>query len=348
MLKRKTQIIILGALSVTVLMNFQRMVIAAQGNDLSTALGLTMDVLFFRMLVMFGYACLLLNINLSWKGSGVPISSQKSKTFLFLVNLAIFIAGVFVATAFKFQLGANTYERRYLLAATLINYLIVTPILLLLARFINLTFQQQENLLEKEQVKQKALQHQLAAIRTQINPHFLFNSLDSLTALIRENSDRALAFVDQLSWLLRSSLQRNEEDFIRIEEELAYLESYIYLQKERFGSKFKVDIRIPDLWKEELIPSFSLQLLVENAIKHNIVSTQNPLVVEIYADEEFLLVRNRIQKRRDAVTSMGTGLANLSMRFKLLKKREVQILKEELHFTVKLPIRENESHFSRR
>lgn len=292
---------------------------------------------------MFGYAYLLLGFNLLWKDK-LPLKSLSRRVSInILINFGIFMLGVIASTKLKINFASDLEGRKFF-GATMINYLIVHPVLLLLARIVNLNFQQRQNLLEKEQAKQKALQHQLAALRTQINPHFLFNALGSLTVLIRQKSDRALPFVDKLSWLLRSTLQRSAEDFISIEEEMEYLENYIYLQKERFGEKFNVNIHIPETWYKELIPSFSLQLLVENAIKHNIVSKKQPLLVEIYTHNRYLVVKNQLQKRRDAIDSTGTGLANLSIRFKLLKKREILIQQDEHYFTIKLPILDNESH----
>ena len=183
----------------------------------------------------------------------------------------------------------------------------------------------------------------MQALRTQINPHFLFNALNSLNALIRQKSDKASTFVDKLSLLLRSTLQRSDKDFITIQDELDYLETYIYLQKERFGDKFSIDIQIPKEWTKELIPSFSLQLLVENAIKHNVISKKQPLSLEIYTKGNDLVVRNLIQERRDSVESTETGLSNLSMRFNLLKKRKIKIIKDNTYFSVKLPIFNDES-----
>ncbi len=324
-------------------MNFQRLVIALADNSLAASFGLTMRILILRMIIMFCYACLLLSFNLLWKDKGFSYSSGKKKLFNIVINWGIFVSGVIASTILKLNMVTNTLlEARYLFGSTLINYLIIHPVLLLLARFINLYFQQQQNLLEKEQAKQKALQHQLEALRTQINPHFLFNALNSLTALIRQKSDRALPFVDQLSWLLRSTLQRSEEDLITIQQELEYLESYFFLQKERFGEKLEIEIGIPEIWKKKLIPSFSLQLLVENAIKHNVISKKQSLLIEILPEREHLIIRNQIQKRREAFQHTGTGLINLSARFKLLKKRDIQIFQDEHYFIVKLPITEQE------
>jgi two-component system LytT family sensor kinase len=340
MQKNKTQIIILGALAVTILMNFQRVLLVLAAQDKFTELfGFTIEALLLRMIIFFTYAYLLLSFNVIWKDKW-----GKPRFFSFAINLALFVLTVMVTTRSMAYLLTNSFEKGQMFIVTSTNFLIVHPILLLLASFIKLSFQQQQIILEKEQAKQSALQHQLEALRAQINPHFLFNALNSLTVLVRNQSDRALPFVDQLSWLLRATLLRRDEDFITIQNELEYLESYIFLQKERFGEKFNVDIQVPENWKMELIPSFSLQLLAENAIKHNIVSTNQPLLLEIYPDETYLIIRNQIHKRRDVTEGTGLGLVNLSVRFKLLKKRDIQIKQDENYFIVKLPILKNESH----
>ncbi len=340
--KNKTQIIVLGALAITVLMHFQRVIMVLLNREqFSVTLGLSIEVLLVRILFFFVYACLLLSFNTIWKFEWHPPFLGR-KSFHILANFGLFVWGVFTTTMVMATLLVDTLERRQVLAITATDFLIVHPIVLLLARFTNLSFQQQQIIRETEQAKQSALQHQLEALRSQINPHFLFNALNSLTVLIRTKSDRALTFVDQLSWLLRATLLRSEEDFITIQSELEYLESYVYLQKERFGEKFRVEVQIPEQWKTELIPSFSLQLLAENAIKHNVVSTNQPLLLEIYPNDEFLIIRNQIHKRRDETEGTGLGLLNLSLRFKLLKKRDIQINQDENYFTVKLPILKNE------
>lgn len=344
MRKNKTQIIIFGALAVTILMHFQRVImVLVDSKDFAATIGLTIEALILRMLIFFVYACLLLSFNIIWKDQW-RAPSLGHKALNIAVNLGLFILAVIIITLSVVSFLSGPLENRQVFAVIMTDFLIAHPILLLLARYINLNFQQQQTLLEKEQAKQSALQHQLEALRSQINPHFLFNALNSLTVLIRNKSDRALPFVDQLSWLLRATLLRSEDDFITIQNELEYLNSYIFLQKERFGEKFKVDVQIPENWKKELIPSFSLQLLAENAIKHNVVSTNKPLVLEIYPNGEYLIIRNQIHKRRDATEGTGLGLLNLSVRFKLLKKRDIQINQDSTYFTVKLPILKNEGN----
>lgn len=344
MQKNKIQIILIGALAITVLLNFQRVILVlADREGLAGNFGVTIEAVLLRMLLFFAYACLLLSFNIIWKDKW-EVRPIGRKTLHIATNLLIFMLGVIITTTVMVNFLPDSIEGQQVLVINTTDFLIVHPILLLFARFIKLNVQQQQLILEKEQAKQSALQHQLEALRSQINPHFLFNALNSLTVLIRTQSDRALPFVDQLSWLLRATLLRSEEDFITIQHELEYLESYIFLQQERFGEKFKVDVQIPENWKKELIPSFSLQLLAENAIKHNIVSTHQPLLLEIYPDGDSLIIRNQIQKRRDATEDIGIGLLNLSLRFNLLKKRDIQICQDNHFFTVKLPILNHEGH----
>ena len=333
-LKNKNRISVSGALAVTILMNFRSVLMILVAEDEFVGLfALTIEALVLRIMILFTYAYLLLGFNVVWKDKW-----KKSRFVSFGTNLGLFISTVILTTRSTVYFSNTSLEDGQIFMITLTNFVIVHPILLLLASFIKLSFQQQQNIQEKEQAKQKALQHQLEALRSQINPHFLFNALNSLTVLIRTKSERALPFVEQLSWLLRATLLRSEDDFITIENELEYLESYVFLQKERFGEKFNVNVQIPEYWKKELIPSFSLQLLAENAIKHNIASKNQPLLLEIYPNDEFLIIRNQINKRRDSTEATGIGLLNLSIRFKILKKRDILINQDGNYFTVKLPI----------
>lgn len=343
-MKNIKQTIFVGSMAITILMNFRRVImVLVDIEGFAETIGLTIEALMLRILVFFCYAYLLLSYNTLWKDQWkLPSITRKASNVG--VNFGIFVLGVGISTFVMVKLITGSIENGQIFAIILTDFLVVHPILLLLARFINLNFQQQQIILEKEQAKQSALQHQLEALRSQVNPHFLFNALNSLTVLIRNKSDRALPFVDQLSWLLRATLLRSEDDFITIQNELEYLESYVYLQKERFGQKFKVDVQVPANWRKELIPSFSLQLLAENAIKHNVVSTNQPLLLEIYPNGEDLIIRNKVHKRRDDTEGTGLGLLNLSLRFKLLKKREIKIKQDNDYFIVKLPIKKNESH----
>lgn len=343
-LQNKWVLIFSAAFSVTLLVNFPRLMIMFGPNEIIRMLGVTWGDFVLRAIAMFGYAWVLLCYNLLWKERWTPQSSGWWKLLRGSINFLILFGGVLFLVLLENVVFPENFTRRRVFFLGLASYIVVQFILWLIVRVIRLQLQQQQDQLEKEQARQQALAHQLDALRNQINPHFLFNTLGSLTVLIRQQSDRALPFVDKLSWLLRATLQRGGEHFMTLADELAYLDSYLFLQKERFGEKLKVTIRIPEAWQQAEIPSFSLQLLVENAIKHNIASRNQPLVIEIYTENAYLVVKNPLQKRLDTPQSTGTGLANLSARFKLLKKRAIEIHQDDGFFTVRLPILSPSSH----
>ena len=166
----------LGALSITILMHFQRIILVLQNpKEFEISFGFAAAAMMLRMLIFFGYSYLLLSFNTIWKFKWHPPRIGR-KTFYIAVNSALFLFGVIITTMVMARLLAGTMDKRSVLAILTTDFLIVHPILLLLARFTNLSFQQQQIILEKEQAKQSALQHQLEALRSQINPHFLFNA----------------------------------------------------------------------------------------------------------------------------------------------------------------------------
>ena len=190
-------------------------------------------------------------------------------------------------------------------------------------------------------LKQQSLQNELSALKNQINPHFLFNSLNSLSSLVREN-EQATTFVNKLSFMYRYILQSGQVDLTLLKDELKFLESYLYLINTRYREKFEAIIDIEDQYLSEEIPILALQLLVENAVKHNEISTENPLKVKIYSDHKYIIVENKIRVRTSFVDSTGNGLVNLSKRYSLLKKKNIIISNEDQIFKVKLPLNQKE------
>lgn len=334
----KNKIILFGALAISLLLNFPRLIVLLTRKDIVESLGLTFEEVVLRTLVLFCFSWLALSYNIKWKNEWIVRKNGYAVLTDIIVNGLLLLIGVATLTFFKQFIPGFIIDVQSYIFVAFFTYLVVLIILLLISWLVNLMTQHQQSLLEKEQAKQKALHHQLEALRAQINPHFLFNTLNSLSSLIRQKSDKASVFVDKLSWMLRVTLQQSDKDYVTLQEELEYLEAYVFLQKERFGDKLNIEVDIPDDWKKQRTPSFSLQLLVENAIKHNVVSNKQPLHIRIYSKEDFLVISNPIQKRSDLVESTGKGLSNLSTRFQLLRKKDIQIEKKENQFIVKLPI----------
>jgi hypothetical protein len=198
--------------------------------------------------------------------------------------------------------------------------------------------QWKESLQASERLKKEHTISQLEALRNQVNPHFLFNSLNTLASLIPEDPQRAVGFVQELSKVYRNILEQKEQQVIPLEEELNHLQSYLFLAGERFGESLHLDIRIaPDQRQLYLVP-LSLQMLAENAIKHNIVSRRKPLTIEIISTHESITVRNNLQPKTGAQDGTGTGLRNIQERFRLTFGKDIEVSQTDTFFTVTLPL----------
>jgi len=194
---------------------------------------------------------------------------------------------------------------------------------------------------EKEMLKRESLNAQLNALRTQVNPHFLFNNLNTLSSIIPDNPKQAVEFVQQLSKVYRHILEVENEKSIPLKDELDVLRAYAFLLQTRFGDNIDIDINVPNEKLNKRIVPLSLQILMENAIKHNIVSSEKPLKVNVFAENGNLLVKNNLQKKNQVNESTGIGLENIRNRCRLLGNGEVKVTESGTSFTVSIPLIEN-------
>lgn len=195
---------------------------------------------------------------------------------------------------------------------------------------------------EKELLKRESLVAQWNALKTQVNPHFLFNNLNTLSAIIPDNPDQAIDFVQQLSKVYRHILEVRDEQSILLSEELDVLRAYAFLLKTRFGENLGISIRVAEEKLHQKIVPLSLQILMENAIKHNIVSSAKPLQIDVFAENGRLIVRNTLQLKHQHPESTGIGLDNIRNRYKLLGSKQVEVKEDHSSFIVSIPLIENE------
>lgn len=193
----------------------------------------------------------------------------------------------------------------------------------------------QEAALNEEKLKKESISLQLQALRSQVDPHFLFNSLNTLTSLIETDQKRAITFVRQLSDMFRYKLDRDNKEMIDVDSELKFVEAYVYLQQMRFGANLKVNISLTE--RSFYVLPISLQMLIENAIKHNEVSADFPLTVTIMDDDDYVVVANNIQSKILETPSKGIGLQNLLVRYKFFTDKEIKMDSTGNQFIVKLP-----------
>lgn len=192
--------------------------------------------------------------------------------------------------------------------------------------------------IEAEKLRSEKLASQYQSIKDQLNPHFLFNSLNALSNLVYEDADRSAAFIQKLSKIYRYVLDVQQEDLVNLRQELDFAQNYLELQKIRFEENLNYSIQVPEC-KDCLLPPLSLQLLLENAIKHNIVSQDYPLFISILQKGDELWVSNTYQpKTSQTEPSTGVGLENIKSRYQLLSQKKPEIIQTENEFLVRLPI----------
>jgi two-component system, LytTR family, sensor kinase len=205
----------------------------------------------------------------------------------------------------------------------------------ILYHFARLRFiEKQNNRLEKEK-----LQAELQQLKGIVNPHFLFNNLNSLSSLITEDPAQAEGFLNELTKVFRYLLRNNNTELTTVAEELQFIDSYYHLLQTRHGKSILLDIRVGDKIQAYLLPPMTLQLLVENAVKHNRLHKEAPLKIEIFSEgEDRLVVRNNLSKRDQAVESTGIGLQSIKLRYGLLQQTGPEIKEDGQFFSVTIPL----------
>jgi LytS/YehU family sensor histidine kinase len=199
--------------------------------------------------------------------------------------------------------------------------------------------QLKETTLEKESLKQQALQHEFDVLKNQVNPHFLFNCFNTLSSLISEDKEKAEAFLNELSKVYRYLLRNNEDGLSTLENEIKFIRSYYGLLKTRHGDALEMIMDIDKRYNPYLLPSLTLQLLVENVVKHNQLARQQPLVIEIFTTAgNKLVVNNNLQRRTVKVPSNRVGLENIKAKYELLNQKGFQVMEDGKNFTVVLPL----------
>ena len=196
-----------------------------------------------------------------------------------------------------------------------------------------------ESLQEKEAIHQMAMQQEFDTLKSQVNPHFLFNCFNTLSSLIGEDKTKAEAFLNELSKVYRYLLQNNEDGLSTLQSEVQFVQSYYRLLQTRHGDAVQLNIEIDKRYDLYLLPSMSLQLLIENVVKHNVVSKSAPLEIDIFTIAgNKLVVNNNLIRRLAKAPSNKVGLENIKAKYLLLNQPGFHVMEDEKNFTVVLPL----------
>ena len=192
---------------------------------------------------------------------------------------------------------------------------------------------------QMEELKRQNLQAEMDYLRYQINPHFFFNSLNSLAMLVREkHDDKALTYIDQLSYTFRYIIQNGQSTLMTLDEELKFIEAYSYLFEIRYADKLFFDIDVDDKYRSWTLPALSLQPLIGNAVKHNTITRSKPFHISIRTEQGWLVVANPKVPKIEPEPSTGIGLENLRNRWHLITGRDIEIIDTDKEFVVRMPL----------
>lgn len=292
----------------------------------------------YRYLFFYCFSWLVIQLNANIDYDGFKWSAILKWIVILIINVVLLFAVIKVIKAFYPLINGRDLKpnEEGWINFTFINLSIV---LFFIAKLLRVSTDKQESRIENEQLKQQNLENELAALKNQIDPHFLFNSLNSLSSLIRDN-ENATKFVNKLSYMYRYILQSGETNLVSTKEELKFLDCYTFLMKTRYRDRIEIDVNIDEEFMDMKIPPLALQSLVENSVKHNEISSTNPLTVKVYSNGNSLVVENPIRSRSTLAEGMGTGLYNLKKRYSLLLKKEVLVSTGNDIFKVELPLKQ--------
>ncbi len=275
-----------------------------------------------------------------WLRKKYPLLKDNSKRiallFLAIVSTVIFvdvIGGKLISWLWNLSYNPSSRSR------VIVPVIIISTMIMAIYEAIYFYIRLKKAIREEERAKQAVIQTQLDILRNQAQPHFLFNTLNTLRDIIEENPKaEAMEFVDKIADVYRFILESGNAHVIPLRDELKFARSYLHIQSERFGDNLKVHWNLTNAFLDDMIVPMSLQLLLENAIKHNTISKAKPLCVEVAIKEDYLTVTNRIQPKSTQLPSTKLGLKNITERYALISPKGLEIERKDGNFRVALPL----------
>ena len=265
------------------------------------------------------------------------------------IVFAISVACYFVAPTVSWPTGKTImiFQQQNL---EMVNWMVVLKctvalvVAILYGRIYTLLYQQQMVLIENEHLRTENIQSRYNMLVGQINPHFFFNSLNSLSMLVRNNDQsKALEYIDQLSYTFRYILQNGQNTKTSLQDEMEFAKAYGELFKVRYADKLFFDINIDQRYNDWTLPALSLQPLIGNAVKHNTITRKQPFHISIFTDGSTLVVSNHKAPKLEPEPSTGIGLKNLRSRWQLITGSDIEIIDSESDFVVRLPLQKPEN-----
>jgi len=271
---------------------------------------------------------------------GNPVTNRSNRSFSYyrLMSSLLIGIGVMLALASIQQLILSHINFGPVMLMVEVRGILINLVFYMFIHLMYQNYKNQQVSIELERTKSDNLGAQYELLKQQINPHFLFNSLNTLKAMVETNDKNSVDFILKLSNFYRFTLESRKLDLIHLSEELEIVEAYNFLLKARFEDGFTFTNTIDEKYFGTLIPPFTLQLLIENCIKHNVVSLERPLHIKFYEENDNLVMENQVQPKRNEESSLGVGLKNINLRYSHLLDKKIEIINDNKIFKIKLPI----------
>ncbi len=268
---------------------------------------------------------------------------NKLKTLLlFFITGSLFTTVITIGVVFFVSMVIHNYNFKQTIIPLKLNliYAWLANLLFHLLNAIKFYFTEYKTKwMEAEELKRISAQAELQLVKSQINPHFLFNNLNVLSALIMKNNEEANKFIEEFSKVYRYILNNHDKELVDIKTELEFIKPYIFLLHKRFAEGLDITIKVPEAYEKFYVIPASLQMLIENAIKHNVVSKTKPLHIDVHVNgNNTIVVSNNLQLRQSVDNSTKIGLANIIKRYQLVSGKNVVVQNNTIDFTVALPL----------
>ncbi len=289
-----------------------------------------------KFLYSFLVAWIFLWINIS-RFTLQPLNTFK-RTHRFLLNIAAFFVIKWILNLLELPEGSGVLSAKATVFLFNISLVVEVVLCIFAAEIYTLLIRNQQQKINNERLLKANAEATFEALKTQVNPHFLFNSLNTINAIIDRDAKAAKKFVTHMSQVYRYLLSSTTTPVITLAAEMEFTNAYISMLLERHAGCLVVHTDIPHPFYSYLLPSVSVQVLVENAVKHNVVSLSSPLVIYLTATENRLTISNKVSAKKQLPGNTGTGLYNLNQRYLYLCNQEIEISRSDENFIVSIPL----------
>ncbi|SFD61905.1 Histidine kinase [Chitinophaga sp. CF118] len=328
---------IYSSLFISFALNLPKLLALRHDGVMSQYVRFDVSELIFQTGINFLFCLCIFYINRKYFRAPVNLWRLKQEGLALLFNLILLLLFTFITV--KIQRRLFTTIGLLPGKGIGIKFLISTLLIAIELKIVDILRHARSKEMENARLRNAHLKAELGLLKGQLQPHFFFNALSSLSGVVREDPTQAQYYINQLSKVYRYSLQKNDNNLVSLKEELNAVQSYVALLKMRHEKGFQMDVAVKEEELHFLLPHMSLQPLIENASKHNIITVSRPLQIRIGVKDGWLLIENNLQPVTFPEPGTGIGLANLNERYKILMQKEIIIIKEDGKFIVKLPLK---------